>query len=141
MEQRLTIITLGVKNLIISTKFYEEKFCWSKMKTSNEQISFFQLNGVLLSLFPVENLADDATIKSDGKGFHGFTMAYNTRSKKEVDELIANLEAKGVKIVKKPQKTSWGGYSSYIADPDYNLWEIAYNPYLQMDENGNTWNN
>lgn len=138
MEQRLTIIGLGVNNLKESSKFYEEKFGWKKMKSSNDGITFFQLNGILLSLYPKDKLAEDATVNPEGHGFKGFTLAFNTRTKEEVDELIENLEAKGVKIVKKPEEVFWGGYSSYIADPDENLWEIAFNPFLPLDENGNT---
>lgn len=138
MEQRLTIIGLGVKDLKESTRFYEEKFGWKKMKSSNEGIVFFQLNGILLSLYPREKLAEDATVNSKGNGFKGFTLAFNTRTKEEVDKLINTLEAKDVNIVKRPEEVFWGGYSSYIADPDDNLWEIAFNPFLPIDEKGNT---
>lgn len=137
MEQRLTIIGLGVDDLMVSTSFYEEKFGWDKLSSSNENISFFQLNGILLSLYPREKLAEDANVSAEGQGFRSFTLAFNTRSEKEVDDLISMLHEKGVKIVKKPQKVFWGGYSSYIADPDGNLWEIAFNPYLPLDEQGN----
>lgn len=138
MEQRLTIVGLGVNNLKESSQFYEEKFGWKKMKSSNDEITFFQLNGILLSLYPKEKLAEDATVNSEGHGFKGFTLAFNTRTKEEVDELVESLAAKGVKIIKKPEEVFWGGYSSYIADPDENLWEIAFNPFLPLDENGNT---
>ncbi|MGC1205764.1 MAG: VOC family protein [Flavobacteriaceae bacterium] len=137
MEQRLTIVTLGVESLEKSSKFYEKKFGWKKLKSSNEFISFFQLNGILLSLYPKEKLAEDANLNHDGSGFKAFTLAFNTRTKDEVDELIKALENKSVKIIKKPQSTTWGGYSSYVADPDENLWEIVYNPYLTLDEKGN----
>ncbi len=137
MEQRLTIVGLGVKDLQVSSQFYEEKFGWKKMKSSNDGITFFQLNGILLSLYPNDKLAEDATVSPEGQGFKGFTLAFNTRTKEEVDTLISELEAKGVKIVKRPESVFWGGYSSYIADPDDNLWEIAFNPYLLLDEAGN----
>jgi len=138
MEQRLTMVTLGVNDLKVSSQFYEEKFGWKKMKSSNEFIVFFQLNGILLSLYPKEKLAEDAGVSSKGNGFKAFTLAFNTRTKEDVDELIEKLEAEGVKIIKKPERTSWGGYSSYMSDPDENLWEIAFNPFLPLDENGNT---
>jgi uncharacterized glyoxalase superfamily protein PhnB len=138
MEQRLTIIGLGVKDLKVSSEFYEETFGWKKTEASNESIVFFQLNGIMLSLYPKEKLAEDAGVSSEGNGFKTFTLAFNTRTKEEVDALIITLEAKGVKIVKRPQEVFWGGYSSYIADPDGNLWEIAFNPYLSMDAKGNT---
>jgi uncharacterized protein len=133
MEQRLTIITLGVKDLKTSSEFYESKFGWKKTESSNENIVFFQLNGVQLALYPRTKLTEDATVSPEGSGFSDITLSYNTRSEKEVDELIENLRTKKVKIIKEPQKVFWGGYSSYISDPDGHLWEIAYNPYLRID--------
>ncbi|MEE9361591.1 MAG: VOC family protein [Cellulophaga sp.] len=138
MEQRLTIVGLGVSNLKLLTEFYENKFGWKKTNASNETISFFQLNGIILTLYPREKLADDAGISSIGNGFNGFSLAYNTRSKIEVDTIIEDFENKGVKIIKRPEEVFWGGYSSYVADPDNNLWEIAYNPFLLLDKQGNT---
>lgn len=137
MEQRLTIVGLGVNDLEISNHFYESILGWKKTDASNENISFFQLNGILLSLYPREKLAEDATVDHKGEGFKGFSLAYNTRSKQEVDDLIANLKEKGVKIIKEPEEVFWGGYSSYFADPDHNLWEVAFNPYLTLDDKGN----
>lgn len=137
MEQRLTIITLGVSDLKAASDFYENVFGWQRSGASIGDIVFFQLNGIQLALFPRTELAKDATVPPAGDGFKGFTMAHNLRSEKEVDELIAALKAKGVKIVKPPQKAEWGGYSSYISDPEGNLWEIAYNPYLKLDSKGN----
>ncbi|NER17533.1 VOC family protein [Spongiivirga citrea] len=137
MDQRLTIITLGVSDLKKSTDFYETKFGWKKSEFSNEHISFFILNGIQLAIYGRNELADDATVDSNGNGFKGFTLAYNTKSEKEVDQLIEELRKKGVEIVKEPQKVNWGGYSSYIADIDGNLWEIAFNPFLELDERGN----
>lgn len=137
MEQRLTLITLGVADLQAAADFYENIFGWKRSGNSWENIIFFQLNGIQLALYPKDKLADDATVSPAGTGFSGFTLAYNTRSEREVDELVAQLEEKGVPVIKRPQKVFWGGYSSYIADPDGNLWEIAFNPYLPLDEKGN----
>ena len=136
MEQRLTIIGLGVEDLQGSTRFYHEVFGWELMESSNESITFFKLNGMLLSLYPREKLAEDAGIPADGSGFRSFSLAYNTRSKDEVDELIKKFSESGVRIIKQPEEVFWGGYSSYIADPDGNLWEIAFNPYLPLDDDG-----
>lgn len=136
MEQRLTLVTLGVSDLENSTRFYEEIFGWEKAKSSSENITFFRLNGMMLSLYERDKLAEDAGVNPEGEGFSGFTLSYNTRSEKEVDEIIERLRNENVKIIKKPQKVFWGGYSSYIADPDGYLWEIAYNPYMELDENG-----
>lgn len=137
MNQRLTIVGLGVNDLKTSTHFYENTLGWKKLSSSNENITFFKLNGILLSLYPKDKLAEDAGVRPKGDGFKAFTLAYNTHSKKEVDEIIKNLEAKGVKIVKQPEEVFWGGYSSYFSDPDDNLWEVTYNPFLPLDESGN----
>ena len=133
MEQRLTFMTLGVKDLNSSIDFYENKFGWKRSELSNNELIIYQLNGIYLALYSRNELAKDATVDSVGNGFNGFTFSYNERSEKEVDDLIKGLRDKGVKIVKEPKKVFWGGYSSYIADPDENLWEIAYNPYLKND--------
>ena len=137
MEKRLTIITLGVSDLKKSTHFYESVFQWEKSDLSNDHISFFTLNGIQLALFNSSELAKDAAVDSHGNGFKGFTLAHNTKSEIEVDRLIEELRAKGAEIVKEPQKANWGGYSSYVADLDGNLWEIAYNPFLNLNEAGN----
>lgn len=137
MEQRLTIIGLGVSDLKASTKFYTEVFGWQKTGQSNDDITFIQLNGILLSLYPREKLAEDATVSPEGSGFKGVSIAYNARSKEEVDQIIADLESKGANVIKRPQEVFWGGYSSYVSDPDGHLWEIAYNPYLPIDSDGN----
>jgi hypothetical protein len=129
MEQRMSFITLGVENLSNSADFYENKFGWKRSEMSNENIIFFQLNGILLSLYDRHKLAEDATVDSSGSGFKGFALSYLTRSEKEVDDLIEILRKQNVRIIKEPQNVFWGGYSSYISDPDGFLWEIAFNPY------------
>lgn len=137
MEQRLTIITLGVTDLETSTRFYTEKFGWELAPMSNENISFFHLNGILLSLYPHEALSEDAGTDPGKFNAGSFALAYNARSKQEVDQLISQLKNEGVKIKKMPCDTFWGGYSSYVSDPDGYLWEVAYNPFLPMDHLGN----
>jgi predicted lactoylglutathione lyase len=137
MEQRLTLITLGVADLKKSTAFYIKMFGWQKSPSSNDYISFFTLNGIQLALFERAELAQDADVSPEGNGFKGFTLAYNTRTKEEVDVLIENLRKNGVVIIKHPKKAIWGGYSGYVSDLDGNLWEIAYNPYLVMNKDGN----
>lgn len=138
MEQRLTIVGLGVQDLEKSRAFYREAFGWNETKSSNESIAFFQLNGIMLSLYPRDKLAEDATVDPAGSGFKGCTLAYNCRSKEDVDSTIDYLRQHGAEVVKEPQDVFWGGYSSYIADPDGHLWEIAFNPYLELDDQGNT---
>lgn len=137
MEQRLTIVGLGVEDLAKSNHFYENILGWKKHPSSNDGISFFKLNGIMFSLYPNDKLAEDAGLAPERSGFKGFSLAYNTRTKEEVDELIHSLKEQGVEIVKPAEEVFWGGYSGYIADPDGFLWEIAYNPFLDMDAAGN----
>jgi catechol 2,3-dioxygenase-like lactoylglutathione lyase family enzyme len=137
MNQYLHIITLGVRDFKKSVEFYSKTLGWKASSNSNDDIAFFQAGGVVLALYPREKLAEDAVIAPEGSGFSGFTLAYNARSEAEVDEIITDLKAKGVKIVKEPQKVFWGGYSSYFADPDDHRWEVAFNPFFVFDDNGN----
>lgn len=137
MEQRLTLITLGVADVNQATEFYEQKFGWKKAASSNDDITFFMLNGMMLSLFNRDSLAEDAAVSPAGTGFKGFTLAWNARSEAEVDAIVSDLKSNGVTVVKEPQHVFWGGYSGYVADVDGNLWEIAFNPFLPMDEHGN----
>lgn len=137
MEQRISILTLGVNDKSLAEDFYIKILGWKKSGHSNDNITFLELNGILLSLYNKEKLAEDAGVNARGEGFKGFTMAYNTRSEAEVDQLFERFVKEGVSIVKSPQKAFWGGYSGYIADPDGNLWEIAYNPFLEIDASGN----
>ena len=137
MNQHLHLVTLGVRDYETSKRFYTEILGWKPSSSSNEEVTFLQAGGVVLSIFQREKLAEDALVDPEGNGFAGFTLAYNAQSEAEVDEIINSLKAKGVKILKEPQKVFWGGYNSYFADPDGNCWEVAYNPFFPFDENGN----
>lgn len=130
MEQRLSFITLGVKDLKVSVDFYENKFCWNRSDMSDDNIIFFQLEGIMLALYEKNALAEDATVSPEGEGFNRFVISQLEKSEEAVDQLIGKLRKRGVRIVKEPQKVFWGGYSSYVADPDGFLWEIAFNPYI-----------
>lgn len=135
MRQKLTLVTLGVSNLNTSLRFYRDGLGWQPSTASNDDIVFFDLGGVALSLYVREALAADATVNSMGTGFSGITLAHNTKSVEEVDEVLQKAEHAGARIVKHGQEASWGGYSGYFADPDGHLWEVAWNPYLVFDEN------
>ena len=136
MKQHLHIVTLGVGDLETSRRFYAETLGWKPASNSSEAIVFFKAGGVVLALYPRQALAEDALTPPGGSGFPGFTLACNAGSEAEVDALIADLRSKGVRIVKEPQKVFWGGYSSYFADPDGYLWEVAYNPFMPFDADG-----
>ncbi|CAA9476068.1 MAG: hypothetical protein AVDCRST_MAG12-1170 [uncultured Rubrobacteraceae bacterium] len=135
MEQRLTIVTVGVDNLATMRDFYVERFGWT-LAAENKDIVFFKLNGVLLSFFEKEDLARDARVEAAAVGSKPFSLAHNVRTEKEVDELFASLESRGVEIVKRPEKTFFGAYGGYVADVEGNLWDIACNPYIELDERG-----
>ncbi|MEO8355300.1 MAG: VOC family protein [Chloroflexota bacterium] len=137
MDQHLHLITLGVRDFKTSVEFYTETLGWKPSSNSNDDIAFFQAGGVLVGIYPREKLAEDALTSPEGNGFSGITLAYNARSESEVDEIIRDLKSKGIRIVKEPQKVFWGGYSSYFADPNDYLWEVAYNPFFPFDESGN----
>ncbi|MFM8428015.1 MAG: VOC family protein [Chloroflexota bacterium] len=137
MKQHLHLITLGVIDYKRSFEFYTKTMGWQPAKASQEDVAFFQTSGVVFAIYPREKLAEDALVSPEGSGFSGITLAYNAQSETEVDAIIADLKVKGVKIVKEPQKVFWGGYSSYFADLDNYLWEVAYNPFFLFDANGN----
>jgi predicted lactoylglutathione lyase len=135
MEQRVSIITLGVGNLQRSRAFYE-RLGWKRSMSKAEGIVFFQAGGMALALFPREELARDANLPVDGSGFSRFALAYNARSRDEVDSVPAQAQAAGAKILKPAQDASWGGYSGYFADPDGFLWEVAWNPSFPIASDG-----
>ena len=135
MRPTLTLITLGVADLDRSTRFYRDTLGWPA-DTANEGVTFIKLSNIILSLFPKHALADDAHVPADGEGSPGFSLAHNARSSEEVNEIFRDLKAKGVAIMKEPEKVFWGGYSGYFADPDGFLWEVAFNPHWELDAEG-----
>ncbi len=135
MEQRLTIVTLGVEDLARSTAFYE-RLGWQRAVKEAEGIAFFQLGGSALGLYPLEALAADAKLPKGEKGQASFTLAQNQRNKAEVDAVLAEAVAAGATLVKPAEQVFWGGYCGYFADPDGHLWEIAWNPGFPLDETG-----
>ena len=135
MEQRVSLITLGVTDLMRSSRFYEG-LGWRRSMAKAEGIVFFQAGGMALALFPRHELAKDANVVPDGQGFCGVALAYNTRTREEVDTVLAEVEAAGAKILKPAQEAFWGGYSGHFSDPDGFLWEVAWNPFFTMAEDG-----
>lgn len=123
------MITLGVRDLAASVKFYEKGLGFPRME-SPPDVAFFTLNGTWLGLYGRDALAADATVQSDGSGFESFALAHNVQSEAGVDDVINVAVAAGATLVKKPGKVFWGGYSGYFKDPDGHLWEIAYNPHF-----------
>ena len=133
MKQTLTLLTLGVHDFPDMKAWYIEKFGWTPFR-ENEGIVFFKLNGVILSLYAAGELAEDVGVPQDGKGFKRFTLAINFHSEQEVDQAAEELRKRGVRIIREPERVFWGGYRGYIADPEDNYWELAYNPYMLPED-------
>jgi catechol 2,3-dioxygenase-like lactoylglutathione lyase family enzyme len=131
MKPKISIITLGVKDLRASLKFYRDGLGFT-LAGETKDIAILKMEGAHLALYPRERLAGDATVSPEGSGFHGFTLAHNVKSKKEVDETLAFAVKAGAKLVKPGQDVFWGGYSGYFADPDDFLWEVAWNPFFDL---------
>ncbi|MGA2736541.1 MAG: VOC family protein [Bryobacteraceae bacterium] len=135
MEQRVSMITLGVKDLKRSMEFYEH-LGWRRSLAKAQGVVFFQAGGLALALFPRHELAKDANIAPDGHGFNGISLAYNARNRAEVDSVLQEATAAGARLEKPAQEAFWGGYSGYFSDPDGFLWEVAWNPSFPIAEDG-----
>lgn len=135
MEQRLSLITLGVADLDRARRFYEQGLGWKPSCLSTAEVTFFQLNGIVLALFPMAALAQDAKLEA-GTGVGGVALAYNVRERGEVDLVLGEAERAGGTILKPGTEASWGGYSGYFADPERHLWEVAWNPHFPIAEDG-----
>jgi len=135
MEQRMSLVTLGVVDLERSLAFYQA-LGW-KRGNENPSVVFFQLNGMILALWSRTALAEDAGLPENTRGFGGITLAYNARSNADVDTVLGEAERAGARILKPAHDTFWGGYSGYFADPDGHPWEVAFNPEWTIDKRGN----
>lgn len=137
MRQKLTLITLGVKNLDQSVTFYEKGLGWKKSSHGTEDLILFPLGGMVLALYPLEELSKEVTLAHTSSEFSGMTLSYNATSEQEVDAVLQQVVSLGETLVKPAQKVFWGGYSGYFKDLDGYLIEVAYNPFWELDENGN----
>ena len=137
MRQKFNLITLGVRDFSRSLDFYEKGLGWKKSAASMDEFALFPLGGMVLALYPWDELAKDAMVNPEGQGFSGLSISYNAKSEAEVNEVLARVSELGAKIIKPAQKVFWGGYSGYFADPDGHLFEVAYNPFWPLDENDN----
>ncbi|MGI9323846.1 MAG: VOC family protein [Pseudomonadales bacterium] len=128
MKPRISMITLGVRDLQRSIRFYQDGLGFPRHGDLPE-IAFFCLNGTWLGLYGRESLAEDARVEAAGQGFSGIALAHNVASDAEVDEVLLQATNAGAKLQKPAQKAPWGGYSGYFSDPDGHLWEVAHNPF------------
>ncbi len=135
MESRLSLVTLGVADLARASAFYEG-LGWPRKVRAAEGVVFFQLGGMGLSLYPRAELAADAGVLLQNESSQSFTLAYNARSRDEVDAVLAQAKAVGAQITRPAQEAFWGGYHGHFADPEGFVWEIAWNPGFAIADDG-----
>jgi uncharacterized protein len=134
VEQRVSLITLGVADLARARSFYEA-LGWTTRADPGDDVVFFQAGGMVVALWSREELAADSGVV-DGGGWGGVTLAYNVRSPEEVDAVVAEAEAAGARIPRRGAPTFWGGYSGVFVDPDGHPWEVAHNPHWTVGDDG-----
>lgn len=134
MEQRISLITLGVNDIERSRRFYEE-LGWGGQQV--EETVFFQAVGQAVVLWGREKLAADAGLVDDGSRFGGIVLAHNVRSRLDVDEVIDRAASAGATITRPPSDTFYGGYAGCFRDLDGHVWEVAFNPGFPLDDDGN----
>lgn len=136
MEQRISIITLGVADLAAARRFYDALGWRAASEAHASTVVPYNLNGMAIALFSLKDLAEDAGVAIERSGYSSLALAYNVDSEAEVDAVLAAAVAAGGELVKPGQKTSWGGYAGYFADPDRYLWEVAFNPHAPLGPDG-----
>jgi len=137
VDQRLSLVTLGVRDLERARRFYEA-LGWTSGAAPADDVVFFQTGCMIVALWGREQLAEDTVVEDSG-GWGGITLAYNARSPSEVDAVLAEAEAAGATIPRAGAETFWGGYSGVFLDPEGHAWEVAHNPGWRIDDNGGTW--
>jgi uncharacterized protein len=133
MEQRISVITLGVQDAERARRFYEA-LGWSGESPDGEVV-FFQAGGMVFALWSREKLAHDSEVTDSG-GWGGVTLAHNVSSPEEVDAVLAQAEAAGGTVARRGGKAFWGGYTGIFLDPDGHAWEVAHNPHWRLDDDG-----
>ena len=134
MEQRLSLVTLGVSDLGRARRFYEA-LGWKTRAAPDDDVVFFQAGGMIVALWGRDRLAEDSGVEDSG-GWGGITLAYNTRDTGEVDAVVEEARAAGATIAREPAPTFWGGYSAVFLDPDGHPWEVAHNPHWRIGADG-----
>ena len=134
MEQRLSLVTLGVGDMRRARGFYEA-LGWSASGTPSDDIAFFQAGGLVIALWDRAKLADDSGVEDSG-GWGGMTLAHNVGSRAEVDAVLTEARSAGADIPRDAAETFWGGYSGVFLDPDGHPWEVAHNPHWSITEDG-----
>lgn len=132
MEQRISVITLGVDDIRQARRFYEQRLGWESANPGNQTVAFYRTGGIVLALYGRAALAEDARLADERSAFGDVTLAYNVHARADVDSVMAEAEAAGASLLKPPEGTARGGYSGYIADPDGHPWEVGL-PLLSRD--------
>lgn len=137
MDQRFSIVTLGVADLAKARQFYEKGLGWAPANFGSDQMVVFQVGGYVFGLFPRDHLAKDMGLSEPQPAqTGGFAIAYNARSKEEVDQVLKEAVAAGATLLKSAEDVFWGGYSGYFADLDGHAWEVAWNPHWPIGDDG-----
>jgi uncharacterized protein len=134
VDQRVSLVTLGVADLGRARAFYEA-LGWETRAEPDADVVFFRAGGTIVALWSRDSLAEDTGVADSG-GWGGITLAYNTRSPEEVDAVLAEAERAGATIARAPAATFWGGYSGVFLDPDGHAWEVAHNPHWTIADDG-----
>ena len=134
MEQRVSLITLGVADVQRARAFYE-RLGWTTKAASDDDVVFFQAGGLVVALWGRQELAADSGVR-DTRGWGGVTLAHNVASPAEVDATLAEAKAAGATIPRAGADTFWGGYSGVFVDPDGHPWEVAHNPHWTLLPDG-----
>jgi predicted lactoylglutathione lyase len=134
VDQRLSLVTLGVTDLTAARRFYEA-LGWRTGAEPADDVVFFQAGSMIVALWSRASLAEDSVVDDTG-GWGGVALAYNTRSPAEVDAVLEEARAAGARIAREAAETFWGGYSGVFVDPDGHPWEVAHNPHWTLLEDG-----
>jgi uncharacterized protein len=134
MEQRVSLVTLGVQDLARARAFYEA-LRWTTNAAADDDVVFFQAGGMIVALWGRAELAEDSGVEDSG-GWGGITLAHNVRSPAEADAVLAEAESAGATITRPGAATFWGGYSGAFTDPDGHAWEVAHNPHWTLADDG-----
>ena len=135
MEQRVSLVTLCVRDLAVSRSF-SRRLGWTESPPSNDSVAFFQCGGLVFGWWGREALMGDTRLDGPGHGFSNTCLAHNVRTKAEVDTTLGQAQTAGATILKPAQDVFWGGYSGYFADPDGFAWEVAWNPRFEILPDG-----
>ena len=138
MHPKLTAVTLGVKSVSTSARFYEALGLQRKVKATGDEIAFYEAGGVVLALWDWNKLAEDSVVPGEPRPttFRGSTLAWNCASTAEVDAVFAHAVKVGGRLLRKPEPTDYGGYRAYFSDPDGHVWEVVYAPGLALSADG-----